>query len=281
MHQETADEFRVLQCDRPPGFSRLPAPCREGGVRPRDGQDPAVGDGDLMGVTAQVLDGVAETVEGFLYVRAPVLIVKGIPEFRPLVRVFQFFTGSGKNQLPVPEEGLEACEELPFKLIPEGLHPDEEVLLHGPDLMVRGKAAAGNDAVHMYMAAEFLVPGVENLYDAGYRAEMFFVGGKLQEGFRTAAVEEAVEQPLVRVKERVELMWEREDYMEIRGVDHFGPAFVHPDFLFDGLAAGAAAAAAGIIVDLYMAALCALADTETEPAGLAVQNGGGGFALYI
>ena len=32
MHQKAADELRVLQCDRSPGFARLPAPCRESGV---------------------------------------------------------------------------------------------------------------------------------------------------------------------------------------------------------------------------------------------------------
>ena len=66
VHQETADKFRVFQRDFPPGFPRLPAPCRESGVRFRDREDPAVGDGGLMGVTAEVFNGIPETVEGFL-----------------------------------------------------------------------------------------------------------------------------------------------------------------------------------------------------------------------
>jgi hypothetical protein len=43
-------------------------------------------------------------------------------------------------------------------------------------------------------------------------------------------VEKGVEQLLVTVKEWVEFMGKRKDYMEIRGVDHFGTAFIHPDF---------------------------------------------------
>ena len=270
MHQETADKLRVLQCDRPLGFSRLPAPCRESGVRFRNREDPIVGDGDLMGVAAEIRNGVPKTVESFFYIRAPVLIVKRIPEFSPLVRVPQLFAGSGKNQLTVPEEGLEPRKELPFKLIPEDLHPDKEVFLNRPDLMVRGKAAAGNDAVHMYMVAQLLVPGVKYLYDTWNSPEVLFVRGKFQKCFCAASVEEAVEELLVTVEERVQLMGKREDHVEIRGIDHFGPAFIDPAFFFDSLAAGAAAVAAGVVVDLDMSTLCTLCDTVTEPAGLAV-----------
>ena len=223
-----------------------------------------------MGVAAEILNGVPKTVEGFFDVRAPVLIVKSIPEFSPMVRVPQLFAGSGKNQLSVLEEGLEPREELPFKLIPEGLHADKEVFLNRPDLMVWGKAAAGNDAVHMYMVAQLLVPCVKDLYDAGYCTEMLFVGGKLQERFRAASVEETVKQALIRVKERIERMGKRKDHMEIRGIDHFGPSFIDPDFFFDGLAAGAVPVAAGIVMDLDMPAFRTLADIVTEPAGPAV-----------
>ena len=223
-----------------------------------------------MGVTAEVFHGVSETVEGFLDVRAPVLMVKGIPEFRPMVRVAQLFAGGGKVQLPVPEEGLKTGEELAFKLIPEGLDADKEVFPDRPDLMVGGKAAAGNNAVHMDMVVKLLVPGMEDLNDAGRRAEMLIVGGELQKGIRAAAVEKAVKQVLVGVKERVELMREGEDHMEIRGIDHLCPALIDPDFLFDSLAAGAAAVTAGTAVDFDMAAFRTAADAVTEPAGLAV-----------
>ena len=223
-----------------------------------------------MSVAAEIRNGVSKTVEGFFYIRAPVFAIKGIPEFRPMVRVSQLFAGSGKKQLTVPEEGLESCKELSFKLIPEGLHPDKEVFLDRPNLMVGGEAAAGNDAVHMYMVAQLLVPGVEDLYDTWDSPEMLFVSGKLQKCFRAASVKEAIEELLVTVKERVQLMGKCEDHMEIRGIDHFGPAFINPDFFFDSLAVGATAIAAGVVVDFDMAALCALADTVTESAGLAV-----------
>lgn len=33
-------------------------------------------------------------VESFFDIRAPILLIKGIPEFRPFIRIAQFFTGS-------------------------------------------------------------------------------------------------------------------------------------------------------------------------------------------
>ena len=270
VHQETADEFRVLQRDLPPGTPRFPAPRGEGGMRFRDRQDPVVRDSDFMGVAAEIFNSVSETVKGFFYVRAPVLIVKGIPESRPLVRVPQLFTGSGKVQLPVPEEGLKPREELSFKLIPESLHPDKKILLNCPELMIRGKAAAGNDAVHMYVVLELLIPCVEDLYDTWHSPKMLFVSGKFQERFRAAPVEEAIEKLLVTVKEWVELMWKCKYHMEIRGIDHLGPAFIDPELFPDSLAAGAAAVTAGAVVDFDMPALCTLADAVAKPAGLAV-----------
>lgn len=43
-------------------------------------------------------------------------------------------------------------------------------------------------------------------------------------------MEKGIEQLLVTEKERVEFMGKRKDYMEIRGVNHFGTAFIYPDF---------------------------------------------------
>lgn len=69
--------------------------------------------------------------------------------------------------------------------------------------------------------------------------------------------------------------------MEVGGIDHLGPAFVDPDFLIDGLAVRAAAVTAGTVMYFDIPALRAPADIVTEPAGPAVQDGRGGFALQV
>lgn len=279
VHEETAYELHAGDGDLPFGIPGPPAPGREGDGILSQREDPAVGDGDLMGVTAEIFDGVPKPVKGSLYVGAPVLKVKGIPEFSPPAGVPQLFMGGGENQPPVLEKGLEAREELPLELVPEDLHADEEILLHCPDPVVRRKPAAGNDAVHVHVVIEFLVPCVEHLYDAGDRAEMFFIGGKFQKRLRTAPVEETVEQRLVGIKERIELMGERKDHVEVRGVNDLGPALVHPDFLLHGLAVGAAAVLTGAGAQEGVPAGVAAAQAEAELSGLAGKDVHGGPAL--
>lgn len=83
-------------------------------------------------------------------------------------------------------------------------------------------------------------------------------------------MEEAVEELLVAVNEGGKLMWKCKDHMKVRNVDDLGPALVHPDFLKEGLAVRAVTVAAGIIVEIHMSALGALADVTSEFSGFAV-----------
>lgn len=47
-----------------------------------------------MGIPAQIFKRIAKTVESFFDIRAPVLLIKRIPEFRPFIRIPEFFTGN-------------------------------------------------------------------------------------------------------------------------------------------------------------------------------------------
>lgn len=74
-------------------------------------------------------------------------------------------------------------------------------------------------------------------------------------------------------------MRDGKDHMEIRRVNDLGPAPVHPDFLFERLAVGTIAVAAGVIVDLCMPAVRAYADVAAESLGFAAHEGISGLAL--
>ena len=71
--------------------------------------------------------------------------------------------------------GVQQRKIFPLKLIPE--YPDRDKKLSGgsADPVVRGKPAAGDNTVHMDMVTQFLVPGVEDLYDPGLCAKIFSV----------------------------------------------------------------------------------------------------------
>ena len=225
-----------------------------------------------MGIPAQVLDGVAEAVKGLLDERAPVPAVKAVPESLPAGRRPEGTTGSREGKGAVLIEPVQEGKVLSLELVPQDKDRQEELPTASADPAVRGKAAAGEDAVHMDMVEHLLVPGMEHLDDAGLCAQVFFVGAQLQECLGAAPVEKPIKDLLVGIDKRVQFMGEGKDHMEVRCVNDLGSAPVHPDLLLDGLTAGAAAAAAGIIMGLQMSAVWAEAPVAAQLPGLAAHD---------
>lgn len=98
MYQITADKFRVIKGDDPFGGAGFEPPGRKRNGILCDGKDSAVGNSDLMCVTAKILDGIAETVKGFLYVRTPVFFIKIVFPFFPVIRITKLIAGGRKNK---------------------------------------------------------------------------------------------------------------------------------------------------------------------------------------
>ena len=69
--------------------------------------------------------------------------------------------------------------------------------------------------------------------------------------------------------------------MKVGGVNNFRPAFVNPDLFIDSLTIGAVPVTAGIVVDFYMPAFCALADAAANAAGFTVSYGTCSFFLHL
>ena len=145
--------------------------------------------------------------------------------------------------------------------------------------MVRSEASSGNDAVHVHMEIQFLVPGVKDLDDRRDSAKIFAVSGEFQEGLSTAAVKEAVEKFLVAEEKAVEVMRECKDHMKVWCVDHFRASPVHPEFLFDSLAVWAVPVPAGVVVKDGIAAVITDADIASEGTGLTAHDRSGSFPL--
>ena len=65
-------------------------------------KDTAVGNGDLMGVSSKVFDGISKAVKGFFDVGTPRFLIKTVPEFCPCVGIAQFMAGRWKEQFSLP-----------------------------------------------------------------------------------------------------------------------------------------------------------------------------------
>ena len=136
--------------------------------------------------------------------------------------------------------------------------------------MIGSQTAARDDAVHMDVVIQLLVPGMEDLDDAGSCAEELMVCGKFQERIGTASMEEAIKERLIAIKQGVEFMGQGKNDMEVRGIDDFGTPPIHPDFLIDSLAVRAVTVSAGIIVDFGISAVGTDREIAAKPAGFTV-----------
>lgn len=132
-----------------------------------------------MGISAEIFNGIAKSVKGFLDVGAPVFFIKGIAEFRPPIRIPEHFTGNGKCQGAAFVKRIKACEKFPFEFIPQDSYRDKEAAFGFSHFEVFSKPSPGNNAVHMHMVIELLVPGVEYLDNAWSRPKILLVSRKL------------------------------------------------------------------------------------------------------
>ena len=249
MHQEAPDKRFMAEGDLPFRITGFPAAGRESNLCFRNRKDPVVGDCNPMGIPAQIFDGIAEAVKGFFDVRAPVFFIKAFFQFLPASGVLQSPAGRRKNKFLLLVQGIQEGKIFSFELIPQDFDRDEKFCGRLPDPADRSKPSPGDDAVHVDMVVQFLVPGVEYLDDPGLCSKVFFVSRQFQKRFGAALMEQPIKKLLITVDQRVKFVGECEHHMEVRGVNNFRPALVHPDLFEDGLTVGAVPVPAGIIVE--------------------------------
>ncbi len=123
-----------------------------------------------MGIPAQVLNCVAEAIEGLLDEGAPVPAVKAVPESLPAGRFPESRTEVREGKGAILIKPVQEGEVFAPELVPQDKDREEEGTPAFTDPAVPCEPAAGEDAVHMHMVKHFLVPGMEHLDDAGLSA---------------------------------------------------------------------------------------------------------------
>lgn len=192
MHQEAPYELFIGDGYGASGFPRRPGPGGKDGICFTNGQDPAVGDGDFMCILTKIFNGVAKSVEGLLDIGAPVHPVKPVFEILPSSGCPEVEKGFREREPAVIEKEDKERKEFPFEFITQDKDRNEEASGGFADSAVRSQAAAGNDAVHMHIITQLLIPSVEHLDNAGHGPEEPGIGGKFQKRLGTASVEKAV-----------------------------------------------------------------------------------------
>ena len=93
MHQITADKFRMIQSNLTFGVTGLLSSGRKSDRIIGNRENPAIGNGNLVGITSKIFNGIAKAVEGFFDVGTPVYFIKSVFPFFPVIGITQLFTG--------------------------------------------------------------------------------------------------------------------------------------------------------------------------------------------
>ena len=151
--------------------SRVPPAKGDLAVGQRD--QSMVGDGDAVGVTAEILEHILGAPEGWFRVDHPVFAKQrsqpggeefGLRERRQI---------PGKVQLAMLKGRLESDDELAAKHPPEHGNGEKEARVRSnPAGVIEREPTGGDDTVDMGMNLEFLVPGMQHAEEADLSPEM-------------------------------------------------------------------------------------------------------------
>jgi len=150
-----------------------------------DVEDAVVGDGNPMGVKAEVAKERVRLLERGLGVDNPVFVVELALELGEGDRIEQAGHAGrsawGDGELALVKEVHEAVEKLAAEEFAKHLHRQEVFLRRGAPGLVGLQNTAGNDAMEVRMEGEVSAPGVHDRGDAEYTAESCGIASELQE----------------------------------------------------------------------------------------------------
>ena len=201
----------------------------EGDVALFEGDQSAVGDGDAVGVAAEIAQRVLRSAEGRLGIDDPVVTEQGSeprgegPRFRQRCEV------AVELKLAFMESRPQSGDELAAKDAAEHLDRQEEaVARRDPMGVVGSEASGGGDAVDVGMMLESLVPGMEHAEETDLRAEVAGIVSDLKQGRGTGLEEQAVDHALVLEREWSEFTRQGEDEVHVAGGQQFLFAGLEP-----------------------------------------------------
>ena len=80
------------------------------------------------------------------------------------------------------------------------MYRDKKLVWGCPDFFAAGQTTTRNDAVHMYVIIQFLIPCMQDLNDPGCCSEILLVRRKFQKCFGTASVKKPIQKFLIAIE---------------------------------------------------------------------------------
>jgi hypothetical protein len=200
MEQEAAQKL----CD---SQSHKPLLVAVGGIFPakcdvafRECDQPGVGDGDAMGVCAEIAQYMFRSSEGPLGVNDPVVAEQYSQPCGEGARMSQRQKFAVKLKLTSTECVAKPGNEVAAEYAAEHADGKEEGATGGdPAWVIWSETAGGDHAVDMRMKLQALVPTMEHAEetDFGSNSKMPWIAGDLKQGLSAGVKEQVVDEPLV------------------------------------------------------------------------------------
>src|SRR6516162_1471317 len=234
-----------------------------------------VGDGDAVGIAAEILQDVLGSAEGWFGVDDPVFAEERTQPGREELGMGERCEFSGQVQLTALEGRLQAGDELATKHASQYSNGKEEAWVgSNPAAVIKRESAGGDDTVDMGMKLEFLVPGMEHTEEADVGSQMGGITRDFQQGFGAGPEQQTVDEFPVLKGQRSQLRRQSENDMDVGRGQQFTATRLDPAFTRTGLTLGAVPITAAVVGDGgTMSAAGALIDMATEGSGATARDG--------
>ena len=177
---------------------------------------PVVGDGDTMGIAAQVIEDSVRAAEWRLGVDHPFPVMERRQIAGETFGIRQFLQFAVELQFPCRVGLLQISEiELP-ETARQDVHRQEEARTAGhPMAAVQGDSATGHDTVQVGMEIEGLPPRVQDAEKADLRPQMFWICRNRLQGIGSSPKQQIVHGAFVLEGQRGQFRWQGKHDMEI------------------------------------------------------------------
>jgi len=266
VEEEAADELTAVDAVGAPAPAALVVLVAEEDVLVLSAHEPLVGDGDAVGVAAEIFDHLFGPGERRLDVDDPVLEAGPVEQVVEAGRVLELADLVREIDLGAAIGLLESVEEALLEGRREHLEGDEVVGVGADPTVVVFDARTGplHDGVSVWVEPSPGAPGMEHRGGADSGAEKLGVGCGVDERPVGGLEEEIVDEPRIGESERMEGVRKGRDDMEVRHGEELALPVVDPLGAGDGLALGAMTVAAGIVDVLLGSATVAAEDVSAE-----------------
>jgi len=177
-----------------------------------EGDQAMVGDGDAMGVAGEIAEDMMRAPERGFGIDDPWVTKQGAQESAEGFLVLEGSKRAGEDQLALLESSFQSGDELAAKDATEYAHREEEGIAGMDPAGVIGRKTSGrNQTMQMRMEQQVLPPTVQHGQEADLCAEMFRIGGNLEQSLGGSVEQQVIEDLLVDQGQMREMMRHRED----------------------------------------------------------------------